>query len=50
MRHLILGLGLLFAVSGFFLATMPMLVSECYVRTFILGDSGEFLPFICALS
>ncbi len=36
-------LGLLFAVSGFFLATMPMLVSEFYVRTFILGDSGEFL-------
>src|SRR6266849_4042319 len=35
--------GLLFAVSGFFLATMPMLVSEFYFRTFTLAGSGEFL-------
>ena len=36
-------IGLLFAVSGFFLATMPMLVSEFYFRTFTLAGSGEFL-------
>jgi hypothetical protein len=35
--------GLLFAVSGFFLVTMPMLVSEFYFRTFTLAGSGEFL-------
>jgi hypothetical protein len=35
--------GLLFAVSGFFLATVPMLVSEFYFRTFTFAGNGEFL-------
>jgi hypothetical protein len=33
---------LLFAVSGFFLITMPMLMSEFYDRTFTLGASDPF--------
>lgn len=35
--------GLLFALSGFFLATLPMLLSEFYFRTFTLDGSGDFL-------
>jgi hypothetical protein len=34
--------GLLFAVSGFFLATMPMLIAEFYQRTFTFDADDHF--------
>src|SRR5438067_7281681 len=36
-------IGLLFAVSGFFLATLPMLISEFWARTYAADDGEGFL-------